>query len=352
LPVAIFAVCPLQLRYALEARPYEQALCLAIWSTILFLRLWDRPESISRALTYASAVALGAYTQPFTLFVPLAHLLWLIGPGYETNQRRLLVMAGLATLGAVLAFVPWYVYVAAAWRKGVGESQISTALTLRDVPVIWRELMGTGYLGTTIALAGVLLGLCWGFRQRSERWFWLWYLLTPLACAIAADGFFHYFFAIRQVIFILAPISILFALGAEASLARRSIAGLLLAGIFLGAALYEDAHWFRRPRENWRAAADILASRTRAGACAVFSPPDSRALYAFFIPELSLRECRSGDVSSADTVVLALLPNLSPQEYDPSRRPLIDLGFEREADFNPDGPRVELYRRRLPPKPQ
>jgi uncharacterized membrane protein len=53
LATGIFALFPLQLRYAMEARPYELALCLSVWATVAFLRVLERPESGSRAQTYA-----------------------------------------------------------------------------------------------------------------------------------------------------------------------------------------------------------------------------------------------------------------------------------------------------------
>src|SRR5690242_9204730 len=73
LAAGIFALCPLQLRYALEARPYELALCLSVWATVAFLRVLDRPESASRAGLYGLSVAAGLFTFPYILFVPLAH---------------------------------------------------------------------------------------------------------------------------------------------------------------------------------------------------------------------------------------------------------------------------------------
>ena len=54
LAVAVFALFPLQFRYALEARPYSLALALSIWSTVAFFRLLDQPRSLPRATLYTS----------------------------------------------------------------------------------------------------------------------------------------------------------------------------------------------------------------------------------------------------------------------------------------------------------
>ena len=46
LAALVFATFPLQFRYALEARAYSQALCLSVWSTVLFLLWMDRKEIV------------------------------------------------------------------------------------------------------------------------------------------------------------------------------------------------------------------------------------------------------------------------------------------------------------------
>ena len=92
LPLLIFASFPLQLRYALEARPYSQALCLSIWCTVAFFSLVDRP-GISRASLYALSIAAGLYTQPYSVFVPVAHLCWIVLAGKVVERRRVLMLA-------------------------------------------------------------------------------------------------------------------------------------------------------------------------------------------------------------------------------------------------------------------
>jgi hypothetical protein len=44
LATVIFCLCPLQLRYALEARPYSQALALSVWATVAFISLVEEPR--------------------------------------------------------------------------------------------------------------------------------------------------------------------------------------------------------------------------------------------------------------------------------------------------------------------
>jgi hypothetical protein len=77
------------------------------------------------------------------------------------------------------------------------------------------------------------------------------YILFPAALVIAGDLAFGYFPAIRQLIFVLTPLVLLFIAGAEVLGPK----GGLLAGAFLATCLYADVNWFLKPREDWQAAA-------------------------------------------------------------------------------------------------
>jgi hypothetical protein len=158
-------------------------------------------------------------------------------------------------------------------------------------------------------------------------------LLAPLA-----DIVFSYFFAVRQVIFILAPLALLFAVGAE-SLGKAG-KGLLV--VFLAAALYEDFNWMTRPRENWQAAASVVSRAIEDGGCVVFVPNDAFRLYTYFEPELLSRQCGTDE---SGQVILAISHYGSDTEYDTARQALTARGYVKESETAFDGPRVELYHR-------
>lgn len=99
LAALVFATFPLQFRYALEARAYSQALCLSVWCTVLFVLWMDRKRSIALALLYGLSIVAGLYTQPYTVFVPVAHFLWLGVQG----RWRMFLAAGLTIFAAGLA---------------------------------------------------------------------------------------------------------------------------------------------------------------------------------------------------------------------------------------------------------
>jgi uncharacterized membrane protein len=332
LATAIFALFPLQLRYALEARPYELALCLSIWSTVTFLRVLEQPESMSRAALYGLGVAAGLFTFPYMLFVPMAHLAWASLVSCRTTRWQPLLATALAIGIAGLIFAPWYLHSAASWRTAVAVGQLKGTIGPRAVPMILRELVAAGYVGSLLVLAGFTYGL-----TRRQDWpLWLLYLMAPIVCAVAADAWFGYFLAIRQMIFVLAPLALMFTAGVEA-LPRRPAAFLTAA--LLITLVVGNISFFRRPREDWRTAAVILESEP----CVVYSPPDSRLLYAFFVPDLANRECAPGQTPR---VALAISPYAPKNSSMERQRQLTESGYTERADFNLATPRIEIYTRR------
>jgi hypothetical protein len=181
-------------------------------------------------------------------------------------------------------------------------------------------------------IAGVAAAVALGFASRS---FWLLYLLVPVVTALIADAVFGYFPAIRQIIFVLAPLALLFTMGVEALFARWSGIGVTLAAALLITGVVGNINFFRRPREDWRAAAAIVATE----ACVIYSPPDSGSYYSFFIPELAQRDC----AGTAPRVALVISPYALNNDFAGRQRQLTDAGYVRRAEFNPATPRVEIY---------
>ena len=324
LAVAVFALFPLQFRYALEARPYSLALCLSIWSTVAFFRLLDQPRSLWRVALYTLSVAAGVYVLPFTLFVAVAHLSW--------ERRETWLPVGLAIAIAGAAFVPWYLHAVVNWRADPVVTRAHETVTWRVVPMILHELTGAGYIGAGLAIAGVVAGFAIGF---ANRWFWLLYLLVPVVAALAADAAFGYFPAIRQIIFVLAPLALVFTVGVEALFTRWPKAAVALAAALLIAGVAANINFYSRPREDWRAAAAVLASEP----CVIYSPAESGPYYSFFIPELAQRDC-AGD---ARRVALVISPYALNNAFADRQRQLTNAGYVKRAEFNPATPRVEIY---------
>jgi hypothetical protein len=212
-----------------------------------------------------------------------------------------------------------------------------SSIGLKAGLLILREISGAGYFGATILICGIVFGI-WSLGKR-ERVFWLLYLLIPIACALAADIVLVYFLAIRQMIFVLAPMAIVFAAGVEHLLERRAMLGALLVAALVGATLYEDVRLFLRPRENWEAAARILA---QSNGCVLFAPEESARLYAYFVPQLRSKSC-----VGSESAAIAVSPygGATGDDYAAFQGMVRDSGLVKVADLNPEGPRVELYRK-------
>lgn len=115
LAVIVYAVSPLTLRYALEARPYAQAACWSAFSTVVFLSLIRQP-TLGKAAAYAVLAAAGLYAQPYSIFVPVAHMIWLVLTQSVKEKPRAIWLAGSGASLASLAFLPWFLKTHAAWQ--------------------------------------------------------------------------------------------------------------------------------------------------------------------------------------------------------------------------------------------
>jgi hypothetical protein len=331
LAVLLFAACPLQFRYAIEARPYSLVLCLSVWSTVIFLHLLENPHSWVLASLYGVLAVIGIYVFAYALFVPAAHFLWLLAsPRRWSANRRVMVVCSASIALAVLAILPWYLYVRQDWKTYTAALRLGPFLNGRPVAVIAHELTGAGYVGNALIVLGAILGIR---RVDSLRGFWIGYILFPVVLAIGGDVAFGYFLAIRQLIFVLPPLILLFAAGAE----PLGWKGCLLVAAFLTASIYSDVSWFRRPREDWQAAA--AAAVAQKNACISFVPQDAAKLYLFFRPELHEREC----ATETDAVTLAVSPYDPDRAYESARQGLNARGLTLKSKQEFTGPRVELY---------
>jgi hypothetical protein len=328
LAVILYAVSPLNVRYALEARPYAQAACWSVFSTIVFLSLIRGP-TFGKAAGYAVLVAAGLFTQPYSIFVPVAHLIWLLFTRSVQNKSRVILLAGTAVALASLAFLPWYLKAHTAWQGAVS-SGARFYVTGKDLLVIPHELMGTGFIGAALTCIAIVVALGWSSLYKDEKIFWANYLAIPLLLIPAADAYFGYFLAARQMIFMLVPISVLLIACAEVRWAWLVPVALCIAMV------YEDARWIHRPGEGWQAA----AAQLKEADCTMFVPTGARTMYGFFEPQL--RECDENTLTTAESVALALSPD---QPASDAIQKLYRAGFRKVADLRTADPRIELYRR-------
>lgn len=310
--LVLFASLPLVLRYGAEARPYSQALCIAVWLTVLFLDLLQGPALRSFTI-YAALLAIGLYTQPFVLFVAAGQAFFLM----VRKRWALLAPFSAVLVVATCAYLPWYFHSRGYWKQEIDAAQLHFHLQARLALLIPRELTGAGYVG---ALAVVLLAV-YGIpclRKEGSDWLlWGAMILAPVCLAILTDFVFDYFFAIRQVIFVLPPLAMAGAAGLERMYKERGArlavtTATLLVALNTGYAI----HWFTKPRENWAAAAQILKRSASSGGCFLALPSGSKVYYEFFQPTLKAYECTEADLRKRSAIALAVSPYLVDRESD------------------------------------
>lgn len=330
--VAVFALYPLQFRYALEARPYALALCLSVWATVLITMPWSR----WRAVAYAALVIASGATLAYALFVPAAHFLWL---GYtRSDWRKLVLIISVAALTSA-ALLPWYLYFREDWTRELANEKIADP-SWRWMLVFAREITGAGYLGTLLLGAGAWVGI----RTTGSRQLWVWWALVPILLVPAANLVFGYFFAVRHMLYVVAPLALLFAMGVEA-IGRR---GHVLLALLLCVFLYADVRWFLRPREDWQAAAANASNALSQGGCVVFTPLDADIFFSYMDPSLHDRQCPLGPPADGGQVVVAVSPYDAFGAYEAVREALAGQGYTQQSRADFDGPRVETYRRVSP----
>lgn len=324
----VLALLPIQVRYAIEARPYSLALALSILATLLFLRLSETP-SARRAMLYALSLAACLYTQPFSAFVAGGHLLWAVLMG----RRKALLLALAACAAAGLAFLPWFLHARAQWQQSIGTSGyvfhggwISTPLLLL------REITGAGYAGTVL-----LAGAVWFGARRLDPGIPLLLLATagvPVAAGLLADYWFGYFLAIRQFLWVVPPLAILAAAGVRERSWTAGAAAVL--------ALYYDVRVITRPRENWPEAARAAASLATRTRCIVFVPPDTHLVYNVFAPGIGERACV--DLASGP-LLRATVPQATAEEKARAALP----GWTVHETVDAGGSRLEVLTRPASP---
>lgn len=331
----VMALFPLQLRYAVEARPYSQALCLSIWATVVFLLFNEKPRWPVFA-AYTALIIAGIYTQPYSIFVPIAHAIWLLVTPQQ-RKKAIWVCAAIAIAG--LAFLPWYVFASPAWRESLGEYSFSFGW--KSPLLVLKELVGAGYAGTIVVVAIA----CYGFRKskslRPSRFLHLAGIVVPLLLAIIADAVINYFLAIRQIIYVAPFLAILCGIGVARLLEKKSIwTRGVVAALFL-ILIAGDFHHFLKPHENWEQAARYLDRETSNDSrCLIFVPEGSIRFYSFFAPNLASHA--TADYTRCNRVTVAISP------YDiRSREPVAQLeraGYRLVSQTSFNGPQIFEYR--------
>ena len=339
LAAVLLASFPLMLRYGTEARPYSAAVCVAVWMTVLLLK-YRQTGRWRDLLLYGILLMAGMYTQPYLVFAAIAQACYL----FPRERRRAWAVTSAILLAGAL-YLPWYFYARGFWREEVSVEGLHFHPQAKLPLLVVRELLGLGYAGTMLVIA--LAFYAWRGRSPAapvRDSFWILAAVLPVLMVILADWWFDYFFAIRQVIFVLPAFAVLAAegvgrIGMEAGRKAAVAVMLLLLALDAGYAL----RWFTKPREDWKAAADLLAKGSGASSCVVALPADSSKYYEFFRPDLRNRLCAAGLASGHNTVQVAASPYLRDHSVAETEAMLRAQHFREAGSALPAGPRIVTY---------
>lgn len=202
LAIVLLAVSPLQVLYAQEARQYSLWATLILLSSAALLRAMRLSTMLNWAI-YAGTLSLAFYTFPFSALVAIAHGVYvLVMERFRLSRGA--IAYGLASLAAVLSFVPWIAVVfnrltelkessewAALPDSGVSYLAKRWAANLFQLFFAWdlRESLSRSYLlplgilviGLVILVAYAFYVLCRHAPQRS----WLFVLLLTGVPSVA-----------------------------------------------------------------------------------------------------------------------------------------------------------------------
>jgi mannosyltransferase len=311
--VALLMALPLQWRYALEGRPYSQAMFFAILATALALRL-ARAPGILRTALYGLALIAALYTLPLLVLFPVAHLVWGSVCVEKTQRRRVQLQFGIAAAAAVLLLAPWVIWANSRWAGAIAGNQGHFLLHPRLILVLLHELPGGGYAASILLL--IAAGAGWASRgiARATKVLLALLVAVPLVGTLAIDAIFDYFFAVRQLIPVLPALALLASEGLRDLYSRRRALGSILLAALLVTCAVGDFRWFQRPREDWQLAASSLKTVSQSP-CVLFVPSDTVSIYAFFEPDLPSRDCaKQGLAAPQRSVIVALSPYGPPAE--------------------------------------
>lgn len=310
------------IHYAQEARGYSLVLLLATTSSLLFLRVIDRPTAW-RWAAYAIVSVLAVYAHFFAIWVLAAQFLAAMLIADRPGLRTQFVLVQVVVAGALapLAIFASRRYGALAWVPRP---------TLRTLVGFGGEL--TGYGGSGLVLLYVVLGAaCFlGNRrshlnggERTPRWqqvFVIAWLALPILGSWTVSRLVTPVFYGRFLFVSVAPLPLLAAGGVRVLRPRWMRLGIVITLFAL--AFGGLRTWYTRMgKEDWRAAAAYIVARAAPGDGIAFRQSGGR-----WPAEYYLEQMQPGGIS-----LVPAFPSASWGALRPGDRAL--TGGERFADW-------------------
>ena len=294
LATGLWIICPMTFRYSLEGRPYMQAMLLAMLAVLAQVRLRETCKA-SWAILLAACLIATVYSQPYAVFGILGFA------ACDTWQHRdlkyLTLTCGAYALAGV-AFLPWLLTAQAGWVGSISHTHGGFQWNLPLAAVLFRECVGDGYFAAVpTALLGVYgAHVCIRRTRHDPRTPLVAAIVSSIVFALLADARFNYFFAIRQVFYMVPFLLLLVAEGAATLWERRHRSlTIVLVMAFAVASVTKNYHHLADHNEDWDRLSGALIKGVDGG-CILLPGGESEviaAIYGSFRPEISGRLCTS-----------------------------------------------------------
>jgi glycosyltransferase involved in cell wall biosynthesis/4-amino-4-deoxy-L-arabinose transferase-like glycosyltransferase len=277
----LFAISPLQIELADEARTYALLHLIVIANGLFFVR-WVQDGRRLDLILLGVTTCLGGYSHYYALLLPLAQLVALL---VVPRARRLILPWAFVMSGAALLWLPWLGPFCAqlATPGNLSRNADSWAFQFLATPVTfalgrtfaWRgaalTMLGLAALGTVLAFGLPLLA---GIRQRGrERFALVWllcWLLIPIVLPLLVAMTFVPIYGHRYATVGLPAFLLLVGAGLAAAGPRLRLTQLALIASFTAVSLFRFA---TVPlKDDWRAATPAILARLEPGTCLLFDP--------------------------------------------------------------------------------
>lgn len=328
----LFAFAPLLVQYAQEARFYSLPISLSVLVVYVFVRAWQEPRAWRWAL-FALATLIALFAHYYTLFVIGALVLGGVLaslPVFDDRARdvrRAWLGLGSALLVVAIPIVSWMIGQGLTGPETFGFTAPSW-FNLLAVPVTSANRVSPFHLETMRALGlGALpilavIGLVGSlFARRSSGALLALIVGTGTAGVLFSDWRAQYFYAPRQLLFVVPFYLILAAAGLEgimrAGLRRPAWAAAgtmvslgLMAAVF-GLSLHR---YFDVPKDDWRAAARLLVGAVSRTPDTLLTAPGNLGQYVtFYEPSLAAHWVAEEEVTRRDQVERMWIVNWGDQ---------------------------------------
>lgn len=290
----LFAISPLHVALAQEARGFALVTLLGLLSVLALLRAVDQPRSTGRWMVYALFTFGALYAHYYAVFLVLSHLL-LLWSLRAAKGRVVSAWIGALGLSAVLyaSWIPAFIQ-QASHPGNLGRAADTWTMHVLATPLafvagttlVWKGMDFT-LLGLALAIPGVLAALVAGIvairqavngRAPTRRAF-AW-LLPPLLVPVLISVTVMPLYTVRYVALAAPAFYIVIALGLIGL--RRWARVLALAGLVVTAAAAIARTQVVPVKHDWRAATAFVEGRAQPSDLLVFEADFSETAYQHY----------------------------------------------------------------------